>query len=182
MSENPYAAPESILEPETASSGSPSMVLASRWARLGAAILDGLISFVAFIPLLIALLLLGLFPGMPKDGAFMENLENMENSIMGDLVAAWIYVIVYLVINGYLLVSSGQSIGKKIVGIRIVDCQNGQLLPASRVIGMRYLLLSLITQIPFAGGVFGLVDVLFIFRADKRCIHDLMAKSCVVNA
>jgi hypothetical protein len=37
---------------------------------------------------------------------------------------------------------------------------------------------GLIALIPF----YGLVDILFIFRGDRRCIHDWMARTKVVPA
>ena len=181
MSDNPYTAPQSSPQPEFQNSELATRDLASRWARLGASMLDGIIVMVVFLPLLFALLALGLFPGMPDTGKFLEDISNIENSVLFDIIGALMAIALYLVINAYLLVTSGQSVGKKILGIQIVDCHTGQLLPASRVIGSRYLLVSLITQIPIAGSLFGLVDVLFIFLADKRCIHDLIASSCVVR-
>ena len=33
-----------------------------------------------------------------------------------------------------------------------------------------------------AGGLFGLVDILFIFGSERRCIHDLIAQTKVVVA
>lgn len=41
---------------------------------------------------------------------------------------------------------------------------------------------AVISAIPLAGAAFGLVDILFIFRADRRCIHDLIAGTHVVTA
>ena len=46
---------------------------------------------------------------------------------------------------------------------------------------MRYFPLAVIAQIPFAGGIFSLIDCLFIFREDRRCIHDLIAGTKVVD-
>ena len=181
MTDNPYAAPQTAPQPEVPTYERAPAQLASRWARLGASILDGLIIFLLFIPLLFVAFAAGLMPGVENLADFMENIGSAEQSMIANIVSTLIGVVIYLAINGYLLISSGQSLGKKILGIQIVDRNSGQLLPASRVIGLRYLLVTLITQIPLIGGVFGLVDVLFIFRADKRCIHDLIANSCVIK-
>ena len=47
---------------------------------------------------------------------------------------------------------------------------------------LRLVPIHLISQVPFAGGFVGLADSLFIFRQDKRCIHDLIAGTKVVEA
>jgi uncharacterized RDD family membrane protein YckC len=36
-------------------------------------------------------------------------------------------------------------------------------------------------SIPLLGGLFSLVNVCFIFRDDRRCIHDLIADTIVVK-
>jgi uncharacterized RDD family membrane protein YckC len=47
-------------------------------------------------------------------------------------------------------------------------------------LGGRWLVPYLMTLIPFAGLVLALLDVLFIFRDDQRCLHDLLADTKVV--
>ena len=47
---------------------------------------------------------------------------------------------------------------------------------------MRGFLPGLIGAIPLVGTVFSLVNICFIFREDRRCIHDLMAGTHVVEA
>ena len=43
---------------------------------------------------------------------------------------------------------------------------------------LRLIANGMIGSIPF----YGLVDILFIFRSDRRCIHDLIARTQVVYA
>ena len=40
----------------------------------------------------------------------------------------------------------------------------------------------LICMVPMVGGIYGIVDILLIFRADCRCIHDFIAGTRVVQA
>jgi hypothetical protein len=40
----------------------------------------------------------------------------------------------------------------------------------------------LLPLVPFLGGLVALVDVLFIFGPSKRCLHDLVAGTKVVEA
>jgi uncharacterized RDD family membrane protein YckC len=49
------------------------------------------------------------------------------------------------------------------------------------LLGLRYLPVQLITNVPLAGPVLNLVNVLMIFRGDRRCGHDLIAGTRVVK-
>ena len=51
-----------------------------------------------------------------------------------------------------------------------------------RLLGLRIILMWMLESIPFLGPLFSLVNVCFIFRDDRRCIHDLMADTVVVKA
>lgn len=64
--------------------------------------------------------------------------------------------------------------------MRIVN-SDGEIPNPTRVLGIGYLAVMIIAQVPVAGSLFSLVDALFIFRSNKRCIHDLMADTYVVD-
>jgi uncharacterized RDD family membrane protein YckC len=78
----------------------------------------------------------------------------------------------------YWVTTLGQTIGKKIVGTRIVlkdTLQNGGFVT-------NVLKRGLVTGIlNFVPGFF-LVDSLFVFREDRRCIHDFIAGTAVIKA
>lgn len=40
---------------------------------------------------------------------------------------------------------------------------------------------GLIGAIPCIGSIYALVDIVFIFREDRRCLHDLLASTVVVD-
>jgi uncharacterized RDD family membrane protein YckC len=83
-------------------------------------------------------------------------------------------------LHGYYLKVGGQTIGKKIVGIRIADLNNN--IPGfAKVLGLRYLPIQAAALIPIVGFLYPLVDVLFIFFPDRRCLHDLIAGTKVVK-
>jgi uncharacterized RDD family membrane protein YckC len=88
---------------------------------------------------------------------------------------------ILLAVNGYLLATRGQTIGKLVVRIRIVR-PDGAAVSAWRVLGLRYGVLSLINVIPALGLLFALVDSLCIFRASRRCLHDDIADTVVIRA
>ena len=88
------------------------------------------------------------------------------------------------------LVRRGQTLGKKIVGLRIVrrgTTDNGgftlNILKRCLLPALIYLALILI---PYVGVVFGALfiwaDALFIFRKDRLCLHDRIAGTEVIAA
>jgi uncharacterized RDD family membrane protein YckC len=77
----------------------------------------------------------------------------------------------------YLLTTKGQSIGKQAVHIKIVKIdtgQNGGFVP-------NVLLREIVNYVFGLVPLYSLIDILFIFRDDQRCIHDLLAGTRVVN-
>lgn len=78
----------------------------------------------------------------------------------------------------YLLSTYGQSIGKRVMNIKIVKVdtdQNGGFVPNVLLRGFVNGILSFVP-------LYSLVDILFIFRQDQRCIHDMIAGTKVVDA
>ncbi len=147
----------------------PMQELASRVTRLGAVILNSFISVAVFLPI------------MAITGMFGQLDQDLDPSL-GQLLSIALGGAVLAAVNIYFLVRDGQTIGKKILGIRIVRQEDGQLQSAGKVIGLRYILIQVIAVVPCVGPLFGLVDILFIFREDRRCIHDLIAGTKVVKA
>ncbi len=132
--------------------------LASRFQRLRAAIIDVMIYVVALLPFAV-------FYGKPMLGGSLSALV-----ILG--IIGW---------NGVLLAQRGQTIGKKASGIRIVRTDDSDA-SFSRLFFMRLILTWVMGSVPFIGPLFSLVNVLFIFREDRRCIHDLICDTKVVVA
>jgi uncharacterized RDD family membrane protein YckC len=124
--------------------------LASRLTRLAAAIVDGLL----FVPLA-AVANTGDRPGL-----------------------AGLLLILLIVVQIVLLGRDGQTIGKKLLAVRIVDVNTRRPAGFFKTVVLRLLLNALLSVIPF----YGLVDVLLIFREDRRCLHDLIAGTVVVRA
>ncbi|RPE79921.1 RDD family protein [Vulcaniibacterium tengchongense] len=80
-----------------------------------------------------------------------------------------------------LLAREGQTLGKRWVGIRIVrsDYSRARL---ARIFWLRGVVPGVIGQIPYLGPAFGLANVLWIFGVERRCLHDYIADTLVVNA
>ena len=164
--QNPYSAPQANLS-DVSTAGE--LRLGGRGERLGAVLLDGLIQIPLVLPLLYAI---GYFDGMThgvKPGFGMTAL----GSLLGFAV--------FLAIQGYPLATAGQTWGKKWLKLKIVDLQ-GRKPEFVRLVGLRYATTQVAMLIPGLGQIYALVDTLFIFRDDKRCIHDHIAGTRVVVA
>jgi hypothetical protein len=82
-------------------------------------------------------------------------------------------------IQAVFLTMYGQTIGKMAMRIRVInvsDGQNGGFFPNVAVRAALPGIISILTL-----GIFSLIDCLYIFRKDRRCLHDLMAGTTVVK-
>ncbi|MBL8386457.1 MAG: RDD family protein [Burkholderiales bacterium] len=160
---NPYAAPSAQVLVEGAGDAEP----AARGQRLRAAIIDYLV-FV--VPLAVVV---GVASGLTASGRPGLSVFGMVAGLATFLaIVGW---------NAVLLARHGQTVGKKASGIRIVR-NDGSDASFARLFFLRGAVNWLIASIPWVGGLYALVDTLFIFRADRRCIHDLLADTRVVLA
>jgi uncharacterized RDD family membrane protein YckC len=144
-----------------------SAALAGRGTRLAAQIVDGLFA----VPLGIGVAVLE--PAGPA--AVDPNTEMLV--ILGVLLA----FLVLVGINLRLLYLHGQTIGKRVLGVRIVRL-DGDRASLGRIVVLRTMAPSMVSGIPLLGTLFALVNYLFIFRDDRRCVHDHMADTKVVVA
>jgi uncharacterized RDD family membrane protein YckC len=81
----------------------------------------------------------------------------------------------------YLVSTRGQTLGKRFFGIRIVRASDGSNPGFARAWLLRALVPGIIGLLPMIGSVFTIVNYCFIFRADRRCLHDLLADTRVVK-
>jgi uncharacterized RDD family membrane protein YckC len=88
---------------------------------------------------------------------------------------------VFLVLHGYTLHTRGQTLGKVLLRMQIVTRIGLRVSPLPRLFALRYLPMSLAVTIPIFGQFLALIDVLFIFGAEKRCLHDVMAGTIVIR-
>ena len=156
--------------------GPSSIALAGRSARLAASLIDGII--VGGLIMLFAYLT-GYLDRMAAHR--LAPSEEFAWSLLGGVVL--------MVIQGHLLATRGQTIGKVLTQIQIVDADTQRLLPFIRVAVYRYLwLLPLTAIVAFIPGhldgllvsAASLVDAILIFGSARRCLHDYIAGSIVV--
>ncbi len=101
-------------------------------------------------------------------------------SILG-FVWALLAALAVTVLNLYLLATRSQSIGKYFVKTQIVSIEDDQPAGFVKAFVMRALVSGLLGGIPLLGMIYTIVDYCFIFRDDRRCIHDLIAGTRVVD-
>lgn len=160
---NPYSAPGArLLEPAP-----QAQELAERGTRLGASLLDGLFFVIAYIPLVAGAAMAG------PDGNGMGTIFGV---VIG--VAAVLALIVW---NCVLLHRDGQTLAKRVLGIRIVR-SDGSRASLRRIFFARALPTGVLGAIPLIGPILSLVDALMIFRDSRRCLHDEIADTIVVKA
>ena len=163
---NPFAAPTS--GPSSTALPETSQELAGRGKRLLAAFIDGLVMMVIVIAI------------MAATGAFSAAASGKTDP-MATLIAGVGSILAYVVINGLLLHRRGQTVGKIVAKVRIRRIDGAPTTGMDTIV-KRILPVSLIGMIPVVGGLFSLANVLFIFREDRRCLHDLIAGTEVVTA
>lgn len=143
--------------------------LAERGARLGASLIDALIGAFASFALVLPTIGFGRYLELAATSSFLVG-----------LVGAVVGYVLFLAIHGKFLAESGQTIGKKVLGIRIANLDGGK--PEFGQLAFRRYLYLLLPMIPFLGSLLVLIDVLTIFRESRRCLHDDFAGTVVVKA
>lgn len=155
------------------------VALASRWARLLASIVDSLLLTPIILVLYFYLLDIGYYLEENDLVGFSNYLNSLDISTI--LPITFLPVLFWVLINYHTLEKYGQTLGKRLLKIKVVTLTH-ELPPVGKLVFHRYILISLISAVPGIGPIFSLVDVFFIFKDDKRCIHDLIAGTMVVEA
>lgn len=145
--------------------------LATPMQRLAASLLDGLVSLPAVIPLVLAM--------APLEDSDVAPV--LTGSQWTWLAVAVLWLLAVMVINLVLLTKRGQTLGKKWMGIRIARIEDDGNPGFVKAVLLRGFVNGLISSIPLLGPVYSLVDICFIFRGDRRCIHDHIAGTRVVK-
>jgi uncharacterized RDD family membrane protein YckC len=161
---NPYAPPRAVVRdiPDPIGATDP----ADRGTRLGAAILDSIIlGATVYLPLMFVFIV----RDRPAETAGIMVILASLLTLTGIVTWSWI-TIVYVKRNG-------QTIAKKIMGIRVVRA-DGSAASLGRVFWLRNFVNGLMSIIP----LYGLIEILFIFGESRQCLHDRIADTIVVKA
>lgn len=156
---------------------------ASRWVRLPAAMIDGFLKALAYLPIsvpLVRTVIAEALGGRPR--TFAEVTELTNGIVLDNLPRALPFLTLLVVVQLVLLAWRGQSVGKLLLRLRIVRVGDDGPPGPFRAFLLRGTVPFLIEQVPVGGFIFWLVDSCYLFRADHRCLHDLIAGTRVVPA
>lgn len=136
--------------------------LAEPGSRLGALLLDRFTTLV--LPMLAGTFLGGLFGG---GWGFAAGMVLGSMGVLG--------------MTGYqlyLLATTGQSLGKRAMGIKVVRL-DGSPVDLGRLIFLRNVVPGIIGAATC--GLFGAINAFFVFSNDRRCLHDHIADTKVIK-
>ncbi len=138
---------------------------ADRMDRLKAALIDSGIMLAANFPLYLMLWFLGVF----------------NYYLVALVICAAASATIFMSMNYNSLKTNGQTIGKKMMNIRIIGRDNQPMCVDSLLL-KRYAPIWLVSLIPVIGPLICMVSALCIFRSSHACLHDDIAGSKVVPA
>ncbi len=170
-----------VFNPAPTASATP--VLADRGKRLLARLIDSGLMLCAIMP--------GAFwffaaLGMETQRSSMRGHAHVEQEAVpqallglgGGIMLTTLLVLALFIVQMVLLSTKGQTVGKKILGIRIVQL-NGSEAGFVHAVLLRAIVMGFINALV---GVTSLIDPLCIFREDRRCLHDMIAGTIVIDA
>ena len=131
--------------------------LASPGTRLLASIIDVVLMMAAIIPIGIAL-------------GFKEVMFNADREVLESVLYGAATYVTFVIMNGYTLTKSGQTLGKKLLKIRVVS-KSGSNASVLRNLLPRYFVYFVPGLVPLFGSVFSILNILFIFRHDSVVIE-----------
>ena len=190
MSDNPYTAPRTDLDLESHTDGDHPIVLASRFKRFVARVVDniivGLLMFLILLPFTSQLLKWNIvtvpqLPVPPTEGQgsieFLVDMYVQAFLSAEQLLGTVLGLIIYFVIQGRLLYLYGQTCGKWLLRIKIVMNETNTKPDLSTSFAIREIGLTIISLIP----ILNIINVLMIFGSRRRCLHDHISKTKVIN-
>ena len=169
------------------------VVLAPIMSRVLATALNGLLYVLAIFPLVMALTKMDVdytkFQNIQDmDAAYQYSMTLMESIPSSTLMMSQVMVFGLFALQLVFITLRGQSLGKLITGIRVVDQTTHRLPSFTKLIGMRTLLLFIIYNLLFSFTSFlgFVVIIVHYYMASKSPEnigwHDKLAKTLVVKA
>jgi len=142
-------------------------VLASRLDRFIASFVD------LFMLIVIFLVIMYFTSGL--DSIF----QSQESDFLSTTYIGLGTIVIFFTINLKLLFKQGQTIGKKLLGIRIVNIDN--TLATKKQLINRYCFIFIPGYVPIIGKLFNIIDFLLIFGKERSCLHDRTANTKVIK-
>lgn len=156
--------------------------LAERGARLLAATIDELILLAISLPMVF-----GAVPAIVTmlsggtDPELIDTSDVLRAMIAGPgTIITVVALIAWCVITAWLVAANGQSIGKRMVGIKVVRT-DGSRASFARIFLLRNVVNALPNLLPYVGWLYQLIDPLLIYQDSRQCLHDRIADTIVVR-
>ena len=114
----------------------------------------------------------------------LEHAEDYANVGRSTVNAVLCGLPAYLILNGWLLWTRGQTAGKAAMSLMIVDHPTGNCASFWKLLFVRALIPVVVIAVGFIWEplwLLVLIDFCFIFRKDQRCLHDWVAGTRVVK-
>ncbi|MGE8541840.1 MAG: RDD family protein [Acinetobacter sp.] len=118
--------------------------------------------------------------GTTANPALAQELQNKMVEMFSQ--QAWFamgaYLFIMLAIQAYLIAKSGQSIGKKITKIKIVDAENGEKTTLLRAFTLRSVFFVFLNFVFLFSAI---IDLAFGLGQKRQTLHDKIAKTKVIK-
>jgi len=109
----------------------------------------------------------------------LSNLEAGPPDLLYSFLLGLAGIVAFVLINGKFLLSNGQTIGKKLLKIKIVTTESKYANLSA--LAKRYGFNWAIALVPVLGQLLALINIVFIFGKTKRCLHDFVGGTKVVK-
>lgn len=177
--ENPYQAPTATDIPG-AFIQPGELQLAGRGERFAAAFVDGVINLIFILVVSFGIMWATSIRSLEFANSFRSLADFANAGFLMTLVLTVLSSLFYIGINWKLLTRNGQTIGKKFANIRIVTL-DGQRPSMIDLVLKRYGFYTVLPLIPVVGSYISIINILFIFGKERRCLHDHVAGTRVVK-
>ena len=163
--------------------------LAEAWQRLVARLVDGIVTAVILSPLWIWFFvwylhkIRDIFPDNPDDPVAMHRFMDAELSLYGySLLFGLVGAAFTFAYDGFQHAKWGQTIGKRVMKIKVVALPGRAPLSTGAAI-KRAALYAVAPQVPGIGGIFALIDSLWLLwdKPHRQCLHDKVADTVVIK-
>lgn len=167
--------------------------LASPWRRIGAVLLNYIIYMLIFVPVFVAMgpYIFQILNGADQSAVAASMHEAGPDSLVMAFMVTGVGFLVFIVLQLVWMIKRGQSIGKRIMGIKVVTMDGTNPGFVGYVVlreAVFWFILTIISMIPFIGIVayygiqVALLVMIFMEKNNRQTLQDLLAKTLVVKA
>jgi len=139
---------------------------------------DGFLTWLCWLPT--SVIVSRVMVEQIRSGSFSP--EAVVESFTHAMIRSLPLLALLALVQGVLLATRGQSVGKLLCRIRIVRFADNAEPGFVRAYLLRGTVPLVLEQIPILGRLFWIVDACFIFGDERRCLHDYIAGTKVVKA